>query len=627
MQNLRYIKICKNQREIYSGWFDFDLYAKRDSEGRLIEFGGLFAEYINGFCTINLTFLNSFNAEYNIASQIMFSGTVLGGKIVYSEKLNDDPKINYSTTYEIWCDDALLFTGSMRLNRFNSELYVDSIDEDDGAEITEKRNESYNGNIDISMVKQLFASIIDDKNYYKFENIELLQGKDDIIDYSIEELMYKGTFSPKESVIKRGELYKKIIEYESGCFNIAFDDDEYFVDYTIENLNITLNYSDIKYVFDGNISNKKDTLTLNEKKARTISYFTFQGRLNIYIEDKLDSSSDIIISPNILVFPDSTRKLNNLTSIIKEKSHFVPIENDNSLDEISYLDDLVGLAEVKEVFSLFEKFSKYKKILRSKKEYIEPEKQSMHMVFKGNPGTGKTTVAKRVANLLYRYEILSKNNCIVVHRNDLVAEYIGQTETKVQRVIETAIGGVLFIDEAYMLDNESENDYGRIALIQIMNAMETYKDDLVIILAGYKEKMKKLLELNEGLASRIKWFLDFEDYNEDELSKILLTFIDKNLYKINKNTIREAKKALSFLQKELDKPRENKFKFGNGRGVLEFYELMEISLASRMISKDYENMTLDELMVFSIEDVKYAKRAFMKKVLKSENIGSIGFQT
>ncbi|MCL2322990.1 MAG: AAA family ATPase, partial [Oscillospiraceae bacterium] len=485
----------------------------------------------------------------------------------------------------------------------------------------------YNGNIDISMVKQLFASIIDDKNYYKFENIELLQGKDDIIDYSIEELMYKGTFSPKESVIKRGELYKKIIEYESGCFNIAFDDDEYFVDYTIENLNITLNYSDIKYVFDGNISNKKDTLTLNEKKARTISYFTFQGRLNIYIEDKLDSSSDIIISPNILVFPDSTRKLNNLTSIIKEKSHFVPIENDNSLDEISYLDDLVGLAEVKEVFSLFEKFSKYKKILRSKKEYIEPEKQSMHMVFKGNPGTGKTTVAKRVANLLYRYEILSKNNCIVVHRNDLVAEYIGQTETKVQRVIETAIGGVLFIDEAYMLDNESENDYGRIALIQIMNAMETYKDDLVIILAGYKEKMKKLLELNEGLASRIKWFLDFEDYNEDELSKILLTFIDKNLYKINKNTIREAKKALSFLQKELDKPRENKFKFGNGRGVLEFYELMEISLASRMISKDYENMTLDELMVFSIEDVKYAKRAFMKKVLKSENIGSIGFQT
>ncbi len=630
MNHLRYVRISKNQREIFNGWFNFDLYANRNDQGRIIEFDGQFAKYINGFCTINISLLNSFNSEYSFSTPYMFSGTVFGGKIVSLSKDDSPAKINYNTLYEIWSDDTLLFSGSMRLNRFDSIQFKESIDIENNMEIIEKRNELFdNETININKLKQLFASIIDDNNFYNYENIELLQDHDDFINYSIEELMYNGTFSPKEYIVKKGEINKGIINFESGTFKIFYNDNDYFVDYIIDKNIITFNYNDKKYIFNGNIKNEEDKLLINHDNAQTINYFTFQGTLSIFIDGDMQSNFNITISPNITKLSNSLQKLITMTNLIKEKSNVILFEKDIAFKdnvEKTYLDDLIGLQEVKEVFSLFEKFSKYKRILKTKKEYIEPEKQSMHMVFKGNPGTGKTTVAKRVANLLYNYGTLNKNSCIIAHRNDLVAEYIGQTEAKVQKIVESALGGVLFIDEAYMLDNEAENDYGRIALIQIMNAMEIYKGDLVIILAGYKEKMKKLLELNEGLASRIKWFLDFEDYNEEELGKILLSFINKNLYKINKNTLREAKKALSFLQNELDKPKDNKFKFGNGRGVLEFYEFMEISLASRMIKKDYENMTLDELKTFNVEDVKYAKKSFMKKVLKSEGLSSIGFQ-
>lgn len=633
MNYLRYIKICKNQREIFTGWFDFDLYAKRDKDDKLKEFGGRFAKYIDGFCTINLSLLNSFNSEYNFSSPIMFSGTISKGKIINKERSLPRFNISYNTVYEIWWEDNLLFCGSLKLSKSDSKSTIETVDEENNTEIIEKKIDETllpKGIIKINKLKQLFAAIIDTKGFFKDEHIKLLQDESEINDFPIEELMHYGTFAPTETIIKRGKFSEHKIDHEAGYFNITYDNVEHNIEYILEKNNIIFNFNNEKYIFNGNSSHEMSKIFHINNESEIIDYYTFTGNLTSYMDGKLQSNSFINIKPKVSATAGCSKNLISITDIVKKESTIINLEEEKNKNikknsKKSYLDDLIGLNQVKEVFNLFENFSKYKNILKSKSDYLEPEKQSMHMVFKGNPGTGKTTVAKRVASLLYSYGMLPRNSCFVAHRNDLVAEYIGQTEAKVEKIIENAMGGVLFIDEAYMLDNEAENDYGRIALIQIMDAMETYKGELVIILAGYKEKMKNLLELNEGLASRIKWFLDFEDYSEEELGKILINFIEKNYYNINKNTMRIAKKALSFLQKELDKPKENKFKFGNGRGVLEFFEFMEISLASRMIKKDYNNMTLTELKTFSPEDVRYAKDAFMKKVLEVKDT-AIGFQ-
>lgn len=630
MSYLRYVRICKNDKDIFIGWFNYDLYVKRNAQGNIEEFQGKFAKYIKGFCTIDISYLNSFNCEYNNGySALMFRGIVNKGKIVDIDEINIEEEINYNTNYEIWYNDTIIFSGSLKLNDCESDKYEENIDKEDISEIMEikrKQEDDSNVNIKVNMKKQFFASLIDKNGYYS-ENIKLLENDKDFFYYEIEELMENGTFTPKDDYVKRGEIKQGILKYESGAFTLLKDNNEYYTNYIIENDNITLKYKNTTYIFNGTFTNKTEKIFINENiNEGIINYFEFIGKLETYVGDELKSNSNIKIIPKILTRPNSVSKIKNLTKLtIKEKlvhEGFVNV----ATEKVS-LNDLIGLDEVKNTFNLLSNFAKYKKILKEKSQNNNlNEKQSMHMVFKGNPGTGKTTVAKRVANLLYQYGVISTNNCIVAHRNDLVAEYIGQTEAKVKNILDRANGGVLFIDEAYMLLNEAENDYGRIALIQIMNAMDLNMGNLVVILAGYKEKMKKLLELNEGLASRIKWFLDFEDYNEEELGKILIYFIEKYSYKISEKTYLYAKKTMFLLQNKLDNPKENTFKFGNGRGVREFYEFMEISLANRMVEKNSKSITLEELKTFDNEDVDYASEIFLKKALEDEYESLIGFK-
>ncbi|GAC40741.1 ATPase [Paenibacillus popilliae ATCC 14706] len=185
---------------------------------------------------------------------------------------------------------------------------------------------------------------------------------------------------------------------------------------------------------------------------------------------------------------------------------------------IMELDDMIGLEKIKEfVFSMYAILQVRK--LR-KAEGLKVDEQVFHMIFKGNPGTGKTTVARIIAKMFKTMGLLGKGHLIEVERADLVGEYIGHTAQKTREVIKKAIGGVLFIDEAYSLARGGEKDFGKECIDTLVKAMEDQKNDFVLILAGYPNEMDDLLDTNSGLPSRFAIHMDFPDYTDEQLVKI-----------------------------------------------------------------------------------------------------------
>merc|ERR1712025_787121 len=179
---------------------------------------------------------------------------------------------------------------------------------------------------------------------------------------------------------------------------------------------------------------------------------------------------------------------------------------------------------------------------------LATETPTLHMSFSGNPGTGKTTVALRMANLLFRLGYVRKGHLVTVTRDDLVGQYIGHTAPKTKEVLKKAMGGVLFIDEAYYLYKpDNERDYGAEAIEILLQVMENQRDELVVILAGYKEPMDKFYQSNPGLSSRIANHIDFPDYTVEELLKISKIMLDDQQYKLTS----EAELALcDFIKKK-----------------------------------------------------------------------------
>jgi probable Rubsico expression protein CbbX len=186
--------------------------------------------------------------------------------------------------------------------------------------------------------------------------------------------------------------------------------------------------------------------------------------------------------------------------------------------------DLVGLAPVK---ARIRDIAALLVIARLREQLgLASSKPSLHMCFSGNPGTGKTTVALRMAQILHRLGYVRKGHVVSVTRDDLVGQYIGHTAPKTKEVLKKAMGGVLFIDEAYYLYRpENERDYGQEAIEILLQVMENQRDDLVVILAGYKDRMDTFFQSNPGMSSRIAHHLDFPDYNADELMHIAETML------------------------------------------------------------------------------------------------------
>ena len=269
-------------------------------------------------------------------------------------------------------------------------------------------------------------------------------------------------------------------------------------------------------------------------------------------------------------------------------------EKKPDLDELmAQLEGLVGLDDVKKDVKSLVNLIKVRKLRVENGLPVPP--MSMHMVFMGNPGTGKTTVARLISGLYAAVGALSKGQLIEVDRSGLVAGYVGQTALKTQDAIKSALGGVLFIDEAYSLSSGGENDFGREAIETILKAMEDHRDDLVVIVAGYDEPMKKFLTSNPGLESRFNKYFYFPDYTGEQLMTIFKSMCSKNGYTLSPEAEKKAADGFDALYKNRD------VNFGNGRDVRNRFEDMVTAQSNRVAA--LEKPSKDDLMTVLPEDI------------------------
>jgi len=265
-------------------------------------------------------------------------------------------------------------------------------------------------------------------------------------------------------------------------------------------------------------------------------------------------------------------------------------------DLLAELDSYIGLGVVKEeVHNLINMVQVYK--LRQQHD-LPTTDMSLHMVFTGNPGTGKTTVARLMARIYHALGILSKGQLVEVDRSGLVAGYVGQTALKTAKVIEQALGGVLFIDEAYALNGKAENDFGQEAIDTILKAMEDHRDDLVVIVAGYDGLMDDFIHSNPGLESRFNRFLHFDDYTVDEMMDIFKMQCKKGCYTL----VGQAEEMVrDFIREE----NTGGITFGNARGVRNIFEQVLVHQANRLAG--LEQVSREALMEITAEDVLMAR--------------------
>lgn len=265
-------------------------------------------------------------------------------------------------------------------------------------------------------------------------------------------------------------------------------------------------------------------------------------------------------------------------------------------DQMLLLNQLVGLDRVKCKVNDLIAFQKVQ-LLRKGKGLHSP-KSTMHLAFTGNPGTGKTTVARIVGRIYRKLGLLSKGHFMEVSRTDLIAGYQGQTAHKVKEVIEKAKGGVLFIDEAYSItENDHSDSYGKECLTELTKALEDYREDLVVIVAGYTEPMKQFFESNPGLKSRFNTFIEFDDYNENELLDILRSMSEVEDYIITDSAIDLLSKSFT------DVVKTKKSEFANARFVRNIFESMIMNHARRIVKLD--SPSLNELKELTDSDIPY----------------------
>jgi len=272
------------------------------------------------------------------------------------------------------------------------------------------------------------------------------------------------------------------------------------------------------------------------------------------------------------------------------------VRDSNVAEVFDQLDrELIGLAPVKR---RIREIAAYLAVTRARAQLgLESSPPSLHMCFTGNPGTGKTTVALRMAEILHRLGYVRKGHVVSVTRDDLVGQYIGHTAPKTKEVLKKAMGGVLFIDEAYYLYRpDNERDYGQEAIEILLQVMENQRDDLVVILAGYKDRMDTFFRSNPGMRSRIAHHLDFPDYSPDELLRIGDTMLAGLHYRFGP----QAREAFDeYLALRLAQPH-----FANARSVRNALDRARLRQASRLFAERERPLTREDLTTLAPADIR-----------------------
>lgn len=362
------------------------------------------------------------------------------------------------------------------------------------------------------------------------------------------------------------------------------------VDNYQENATIYYNTNDIPYFLKILQSENEDAVEgVIESIEKILCAFVAIDDIISECENEIVANTILFLKNNCITnrsTQTSCRKI--IDNISYKKEHHFDSELDQVLNE---LNELIGLTEVKrEVMTCISLL----KINNMRKEKGLPELQiSNHMVFTGNPGTGKTTVARIMSKIYKALGVVSKGHLVETDRSGMVAGFVGQTALKTAEVLRKAKGGVLFIDEAYSLISENgSNDYGKEAVDTLVKGMEDYRDDLVVIVAGYTEEMERFINMNPGLRSRFNKYINFNNYDEVEMLSIFRCMCDKAKFIVSPQA---ESIILDYFKKHQDDD-----SFGNARGVRNFFDHIVMAQANRIVALD--NPSEEEFRTILEED-------------------------